>query len=57
MELMNWRKASYSGNGGNCVEVANGAAAVAVRDSRDQEGARLAVLAPSWSAFVVRLKK
>ena len=39
MELMNWRKASYSGNGGNCVEVANGSTTVAVRDSQDQEGA------------------
>ena len=31
-----WRKASYSGNSGNCVEVADLGHAVAVRDSRSR---------------------
>lgn len=56
MELMNWRKATYSGNGGNCVEVANRGTTVAVRDSNDQEGTRLAVPASSWSAFTTRIR-
>lgn len=54
---MNWRKASYSGNGGNCVEVANGSKTVAIRDSKDQDGTPLAVPASSWSAFTVRIRR
>ncbi|MES9539323.1 DUF397 domain-containing protein [Actinomadura sp. NPDC000600] len=34
-----WRKSSYSAsNGGNCVELAGAAGAVAVRDSKDPDG-------------------
>jgi uncharacterized protein DUF397 len=36
---LNWRKASHSGeNGGDCVELANVAGVVAVRDSKDPDG-------------------
>ncbi|WP_141578661.1 DUF397 domain-containing protein [Actinomadura sp. WMMA1423] len=41
MDLTNakWRKSSYStSNGGNCVELADAAGAVAVRDSKDPHG-------------------
>lgn len=41
MDLTNarWRKSSYTGsNGGNCVELAGVAGAVAVRDSKDPDG-------------------
>ncbi|WP_149263067.1 DUF397 domain-containing protein [Actinomadura sp. K4S16] len=41
MDLTNakWRKSSYTGsNGGNCVELAGAAGAVAVRDSKDPDG-------------------
>ncbi|MCP9951770.1 DUF397 domain-containing protein [Actinomadura madurae] len=41
MDLMNakWRKSSRSGeNGGDCVELAKVAGAVAVRDSKDPHG-------------------
>ncbi|MFI0407819.1 DUF397 domain-containing protein [Actinomadura sp. 3N508] len=41
MELTDakWRRSSYSGpNGGNCVEVADAAGVVAVRDSKDPDG-------------------
>ncbi|WP_141578663.1 DUF397 domain-containing protein [Actinomadura sp. WMMA1423] len=41
MHLTNatWRKSSYSGsNGGDCVELADAAGAVAVRDSKDPDG-------------------
>lgn len=56
--VTNWRKASYSGtNGGNCVEVANGMTTVAVRDSQDQEGARLLVSPMFWSALTHRIKR
>ena len=34
-----WRRSSYSAsNGGNCVELADAAGAVAVRDSKDPDG-------------------
>ena len=53
---MNWRKSSYSGNGGtNCVEVA-AANVVLVRDSKNPEGAKLAFNTASWKAFTARVK-
>jgi hypothetical protein len=53
-----WRKASYStGNGGACVEVArNLPRVVAVRDSKDPDGPRLAFAPGEWRAFTARLK-
>lgn len=39
----NWRKSTYSDSeGDNCIEVARVSTAVAVRDSTDPEGPRLA---------------
>ena len=41
MDLTNakWHKSSYTGsNGGNCVELADAAGAVAIRDSKDPNG-------------------
>jgi hypothetical protein len=35
---MTWRKSSFSGDTGNCVEVAVSAGAVAVRDSKNPTG-------------------
>jgi hypothetical protein len=51
-----WTKSSYSANGGNCVEVAVVAGlgsdrAVAVRDSRDPQGAVLLFSPAEWRAF------
>ena len=47
-----WRKSSYSGGQGNCVEVAaNRPGVVAVRDSKDPAGPVLCVSAESWRAF------
>lgn len=53
-----WRKASYSGgNGGDCVEVAStGEALVAVRDSKDPNGAKLAVTPPAWESFIQQVR-
>jgi hypothetical protein len=49
-----WRRSTRSnGNGGgNCVEVAFLAGAVAVRDSKDPGGAVLCFGGGAWSAFV-----
>ena len=53
-----WRMSSYSGNGGgNCVEVASAVRIVAVRDSKDQDGPRLAVPAAGWRSFTRRIQQ
>jgi hypothetical protein len=52
-----WRKSSYSSNGGaTCVEAAVLGPAVAVRDSIDPDGPRLAFTEVEWDAFLARLK-
>jgi len=53
-----WRKSSYSGsNGGGCVEIASGQAAmVAVRDSKDPEGPVLTFTPGEWQEFTAGVK-
>ena len=55
MDLFNavWHKSSYSGQSGNCVEVArNLPELVAVRDSKEPDGAKLMVSQATWRAFI-----
>ncbi|MEU0743103.1 DUF397 domain-containing protein [Streptomyces sp. NPDC006134] len=48
-----WFKSSYSGaEGGDCVEVADGTAAVHVRDSKVAAGPILTVSREAWAGFV-----
>jgi hypothetical protein len=47
-----WRKSSYSGNGGQCVEVGRVGSAVAVRDTSDRDGGTLAFTASAWATFL-----
>jgi hypothetical protein len=50
---LRWRKSSFSGNGGDCVEVAsNRPGTVAVRDSKDKPGPTLGFTSGAWTAFV-----
>jgi len=51
-----WRKASYSVNNGQCVEVASGHAAVLVRDSVNPSGAVVAYAPAAWRAFISSAK-
>jgi hypothetical protein len=52
-----WRKSSYSGQAGNCVEVAgNVPGIVAVRDSKDPDGPALVVAAGTWRMMACRVK-
>ena len=58
IEVGVWRKSSYSGdNGGACVEVApTGKPSVAIRDSKDPHGPKLAFDSSMWQTFVHRLQ-
>jgi Domain of unknown function (DUF397) len=53
-----WRKASYSSNGGgSCVEVArNLPGVVAVRDSKDPGGPALVLAPAQWEAFTAGVR-
>ena len=52
-----WRKASHSGNGGNCVEVGDGLThVVPVRDSKDPAGPALVFEPAAWAAFVAAIR-
>ncbi|MFJ6015359.1 DUF397 domain-containing protein [Streptomyces sp. NPDC092952] len=53
---LDWVKSSYSGSGGdNCVEVAVGAEAVHVRDSKDLGRDSFAVASGAWAAFTAHV--
>jgi hypothetical protein len=57
METMNWRKSTFSsGNGGECVEVADHANRVLIRDTRDRGGPVLRITPGAWEAFAVNVK-
>ncbi|WP_344339960.1 DUF397 domain-containing protein [Kitasatospora putterlickiae] len=48
-----WFKSSYSGGeGGDCVEVAETADSVLVRDSKDKSGPQLTFSPAAWQSFV-----
>ena len=59
MELtrIRWRKSSHSStNGGECIEVGTAPRTVAVRDSKDPEGPKLAFAPGRWQAFTRAVK-
>lgn len=47
-----WRKSSYSGGEGNCVEVADHGNRVLVRDTKDRNGVMLRFTPDAWRRFV-----
>jgi hypothetical protein len=57
MVVGGWRKSSHSGNnGGDCVEVGHQDTDVAVRDTKNREGAMLRFTPEAWQRFAARLK-
>jgi hypothetical protein len=56
-EPVAWRKSSYSGSeGGTCVELADLATAVGIRDSKNPDGPRLVVSRHDLCSLVARVK-
>ena len=54
---MDWRKSTHSNaNGGDCVEIADTARTIVVRDTRDRDGITLAISAAAWQRFTDALK-
>jgi hypothetical protein len=52
-----WRKSTHSGEGSStCVEVAEASRGLAVRDSTDPSGPRLAFGAQNWDQFLARVR-
>jgi hypothetical protein len=51
-----WRKSSFSGTNGNCVETASGNGLVLVRDTQNRDGGTLAVPAEVWEQFTATLR-
>lgn len=53
---LQWRKSSYTGNGGQCVEVGNGHRVVMVRDSKNRDAGALAFSPDAWRNLVTSIK-
>jgi hypothetical protein len=52
----NWRKSTFSGENGNCVEAASSAPAILVRDTADRTGSMLCVSSAAWREFTLSLQ-
>ena len=53
---MDWRKSSFSGQNGSCVETASNGGVVLIRDTTDRDGGTLAFTASAWSDFTASLR-
>ncbi len=53
---MDWRKSSFSGENGSCVEIASNPSVIMVRDTTNRQGFTLSVPAEAWQTFISGLK-
>lgn len=55
---LHWRKSSYSGENGECLEIAEvrRRGPVRVRDSKDPSGPQLEFTGPEWLAFIAEIR-
>ncbi|MFI2235392.1 DUF397 domain-containing protein [Streptomyces chrestomyceticus] len=56
---VNWRKSTYSGGQGECLEIAAGlppCSPVPIRDSKRPDGPHLLFSAPAWAAFLAAVR-
>lgn len=53
---MDWRKSSFSGENGSCIETASNSGVILVRDTTDRQGFTLSVPAKAWQTFASGLK-
>lgn len=53
---MDWRKSSFSGQNGSCVETASGGDVVMVRDTANRDGGTLSFTADAWRTFLGALR-
>jgi Domain of unknown function (DUF397) len=52
-----WRKSTHSNNGGACVEVARAMPdVIAIRDSKNPEGPKLAFTPRAWKTFTTAVQ-
>ena len=51
-----WRTSSYSGQDGDCAEVAAESGGILLRDTKDRAGPVLKVTGAAWKAFTASLK-
>lgn len=54
--MLTWRKSSYSGYNGDCVEVADLGGQIGVRDSKAPAGPVLAFTPEEWRAFLRKIR-
>jgi Domain of unknown function (DUF397) len=56
-DVTQWRKSSYSGYNGNCVETTTAGGQVLVRDSKNPGGGMLTFTPGEWAAFLSTIRK
>nr|WP_132876748.1 DUF397 domain-containing protein [Tamaricihabitans halophyticus] len=52
---MTWRTSSYSGDNGDCVEVARAEDTVYLRDTKNRAGDHLTIPCSAWRALLTEL--
>ena len=56
MDSKAWRKSTYSGTNGDCIETASGQGVILVRDTKSRDGGTLAFSAGAWVSFVTSFR-